>query len=86
MKLPQDRVPMKPSLRELFLLWTCVVGGAPLFADDKEFQPSALNMKVPVITAAKELDAHVGRLVVVRGIISERQNPLHTRGGGRRRR
>lgn len=41
---------------------------------DKNFAPGALGMQVPVITSAnrKNIDDYVGRLVAVRGIVSER--------------
>lgn len=38
---------------------------------EMKFAPGALGMAVPVITSAKDRDKYVGRLVAVRGIVSE---------------
>lgn len=43
--------------------------------DSKPFQPAALGMAVPVITSHNELDAHLGRLVAVRGTITRTKAP-----------
>jgi len=59
-------------LGKLLLLLACLTVAQSSLAEDKDFRPGALNMEVPVITSAKELDAHVGRLVAVRGMVSER--------------
>lgn len=44
--------------------------GDPAPRPDKKFAPVALGMEVPVITSTDERDKHVGRLVAVRGTIS----------------
>ena len=40
------------------------------------FAPAALGMEVPVLTVADHLDEHLGRLVAVRGPISDSKIPL----------
>lgn len=58
-----------------------VLGGALLLAagtaaaepptkGDKGFAPKALGMDVPVITSADDLDKYIGRLVAIRGKVS----------------
>lgn len=42
---------------------------------DKKFAPKALGMEVPVITTADELDKYVGRLVAVRGVVTNSKLP-----------
>jgi hypothetical protein len=61
---------MKLTLRELVLLVACLCVGQSL-AEDKDFQPGALGLKVPVITDARQRDEFVGRLVAVRGVVRE---------------
>lgn len=42
----------------------------PATKADKGFAPKALGMDVPVVTSADDLDKYVGRLVAVRGTVS----------------
>jgi hypothetical protein len=67
------------------LLWM-LLSGALVFAasakaedtprkQEKKFAPQALGMELPVITSADEREKYVGRLVAVRGVISNYKLP-----------
>ena len=49
--------------------------GDPPAKADKAFVPTALGMDVPVLTSADDRDKYVGRLVAVRGVVSNSKPP-----------
>ena len=57
-------------LGSTLLLAAGPVAGDPPARVEKPFAPKALGMDVPVLTSADDLDKYIGRLVAVRGTVS----------------